>query len=108
MDKNLIKKRYLQKIKQLQKFNKAYFEKSVPLISDAKYDEFKKEIINLENRYDFLSHQYSPTIVIGHKPSKNFKKVLHKVPMLSLANAFSVSDLENFEKKIRNYRNIDK
>ena len=108
MDKNLIKKKYLQKIKQLQKFNKAYFEKSVPLISDAKYDEFKKEIINLENRYDFLNHQYSPSVVIGHKPSKNFKKVLHKVPMLSLANAFSVSDLENFEKKIRNYLNIDK
>jgi DNA ligase (NAD+) len=108
MDKNLIKKKYLQKIKQLQKFNKAYFEKSVPLVSDAKYDEFKKEIINLENRYDFLSHTYSPSVVIGHKPSKNFKKVLHKVPMLSLANAFSVSDLENFEKKIRNYLNIDK
>ena len=108
MDKNLIKKKYLQKIKQLQKFNKAYFEKSVPLVSDAKYDEFKKEIINLENRYDFLNHQYSPSVVIGHKPSKNFKKVLHKVPMLSLANAFSVSDLENFEKKIRNYLNIDK
>ena len=108
MDKKLIKKKYLQKIKQLQKFNKAYFEKSVPLVSDAKYDEFKKEIINLENRYDFLNHQYSPSVVIGHKPSKNFKKVLHKVPMLSLANAFSVSDLENFEKKIRNYLNIDK
>jgi DNA ligase (NAD+) len=108
MDKNLIKKKYLQKIKQLQKFNKAYFEKSVPLVSDAKYDEFKKEIINLENRYDFLSHPHSPSVVIGHKPSKNFKKVLHKVPMLSLANAFSVSDLENFEKKIRNYLNIDK
>src|SRR5210317_464602 len=108
MDKNLIKKKYLKKIKQLQKFNKAYFEKSAPLVSDAKYDEFKKEIINLENRYDFLNHQYSPSVVIGHKPSKNFKKVLHKVPMLSLANAFSVSDLENFEKKIRNYLNIDK
>ena len=108
MDKKLIKKKYLQKIKQLQKFNKAYFEKSVPLVSDAKYDEFKKEIINLENRYDFLNHQYSPSVVIGHKPSKNFKKVLHKVPMLSLANAFSVSDLENFEKKITNYLNIDK
>ena len=108
MDKNLIKKKYLQKIKQLQKFNKAYFEKSVPLVSDAKYDEFKKEIINLENRYDFLSHPYSPSVVIGHKPSKNFKKFPHKVPMLSLANAFSVSDLENFEKKIRNYLNIDK
>ena len=40
---------------------------------------------------------------MGFKPSKNFKKVLHKVPMLSLANAFSEEDLLNFEKKILNF-----
>ena len=40
---------------------------------------------------------------MGFKPSKNFKKVEHKVPMLSLANAFSEEDLLNFEKKILNF-----
>ena len=45
---------------------------------------------------------------MGFKPSKNFKKVLHKVPMLSLANAFDKEDLINFEKKIINYLNLNK
>ena len=39
----------------------------------------------------------------GYKPSKNFKKITHRVPMLSLANAFTEEDLNNFEKKILNY-----
>ena len=45
----------------------------------------------------------SPALIIGYKPSKNFKKVFHKVPMLSLSNAFSEEDLINFEKKIYNF-----
>ena len=40
---------------------------------------------------------------MGYKPSKNFKKIKHKVPMLSLANAFNEEDLINFEKRISNY-----
>ena len=45
----------------------------------------------------------SPSNSVGFKPSKNFKKATHKVPMLSLANAFTQEDLVNFEKKILNY-----
>ena len=44
--------------------------------------------------------------VVGYKPSKNFNKYPHKVPMLSLANAFTEEDLINFEKKILNYLSI--
>ena len=63
----------------------------------------KKEIINLEKKYKFLNHKNSPSKVVGFKPSKNFKKIQHKVPMLSLSNAFDEEDLINFEKKIKNY-----
>ena len=66
-------------------------------------DDLKKEIILLENKYAFLKSNNSPSKSVGHKPSKNFKKVSHKVPMLSLANAFSEEDLINFEKKIANF-----
>ena len=45
---------------------------------------------------------------VGFKPSKNFKKVDHKVPMLSLGNAFNKDDLINFEKKILNFLNLKK
>ena len=64
---------------------------------------YKKEIILLETKYNFLRSKDSPQEIVGFKPSKNFKKVLHRAPMLSLANAFSEQDLIDFEKKILNY-----
>jgi DNA ligase (NAD+) len=73
------------------------------LVSDQIYDILKKEIILLEKENNFLRSKNSPQEIVGFKPSKNFKKILHKVPMLSLANAFSEEDLLNFEKKILNF-----
>ncbi len=103
MKKKEIYKKYIEKINLITKFNKFYFEKSAPLVSDKEYDELKKEITNLEKEYNFLKSKKSPSEIVGHKPSKNFKKVLHRIPMLSLANAFSEEDLKNFEKKITNF-----
>ncbi len=100
---DLIKKEYLKKIKLLNHYNKKYYDESKPELSDADYDLFKKEIQKIEEKYSFLKTLNTPTIQVGFKPSKNFKKVRHKVPMLSLANAFSENDLINFEKKIKNY-----
>ena len=100
---DLIKKEYLKKLKLLKYHNKKYYDESKPELSDADYDLFKKEIQKLEEKYSFLKKLDSPTAQVGFKPSKNFKKVSHKVPMLSLANAFSEQDLINFEKKIKNY-----
>ncbi len=103
MKKEEIIRLYKEKIKSFTYNNFLYFEKSTPEISDAEFDALKKEILNLEKDYTFLKHKDSPSKNIGFKPSKNFKKVLHKVPMLSLANAFSEEDLKNFEKKIFNF-----
>ena len=108
MNKNLIIRKYLKKIKLLQKHNKHYHDKDKPVISDQDFDLLKNEIINLENKYLFLENERSPTKSIGFKPSKNFLKVKHKVPMLSLGNAFSEEDLKNFEKKIINYLSLKK
>ena len=68
-------------------------------ISDSNFDQLKKEILDLEKKFSFLKSKDSPSKVLGFKPSKNFNKVSHKKPMLSLANAFSEEDLKNFEKK---------
>ena len=103
MKKEEIIKEYKKKIKLVKKFNQFYFDKSSPIVSDKEYDDLKKETILLENKYNFLKSKTSLSEVVGHKPSKNFKKLEHKVPMLSLANAFSEDDLINFEKKITNY-----
>ena len=103
MSNQLIQKEYIKKVKLINYYNKKYYNDNVSEISDSEYDLLKKEIIDLEKRNKFLKSKYSPAKIIGHKPSKNFKKVSHKVPMLSLANAFSETDLKNFEKKILNY-----
>ena len=106
MDKKTIKSQYNEKIKFITKLNKNYYNNNNPLVSDAEYDDLKKEILLLEQNYKFLKSKNSPSKIIGHKPSKNFKKSLHKVPMLSLGNAFSEEDLENFEKKIKNFLSL--
>ena len=108
MSNEEIKKNYLKKIKKITKFNESYYNKNNPLVSDGEYDLLKKEIISLEQQYDFLDHKDSPSKNVGFKPSKNFKKIDHKVPMLSLAKASSEEDLINFEKKIINYLNEKK
>ena len=101
---------YLKKIDLLQKYNKSYYDKNRPIVSDQEFDILKKDIISLENKYTFLKSGYSPTKSVGFKPSKNFQKIKHKVPMLSLGNAFNEEDLKKFEKKIINFlslRNAD-
>jgi len=107
MNEELIKNKYKKKIRLINRYNQKYYNKSVSEISDAEYDALKKEILLLEKKYDFLKDKNSPSINVGHKPLKHFKKGTHKVPMLSLGNAFSEADLENFEKKILNYLNKD-
>ena len=103
MNENLIKKKYQEKIKSLNYYNKKYYDESISEISDSKFDILKKEIIELEKKYNFLKSKNSPQFQVGFKPSKNFKKVAHRVSMLSLANAFSEEDLLNFEKRIFNF-----
>jgi len=103
MNKDLIKEDYLEKIKLLQKYNKYYHDKNKPIVSDQEFDLLKKDIIDLEKNYKFLKNKQSPTESVGFKPSKNFYKVKHKIPMLSLGNAFNEEDLKNFEKKIVNF-----
>ncbi len=103
MNDEKIEHDYLKKISLLKKYNKKYFNENISIISDADYDVLKKEIFLLEKKHSFLSHRDSPSKNVGYKPSKNFKKVFHKVPMLSLSNAFGEEDLKNFEKKILNY-----
>ena len=103
-----IKEDYLKKIQIYKKYNEAYFNKSNPLVDDNVYDNLKKEILILEKKYPFLKDKESPSLNVGFKPSKNFKKVKHKVPMLSLNNAFNREDLVNFEKKILNFLNLER
>ena len=101
-----IKKIYSQKIKKIKKHNELYFSESRPEILDSEYDKLKKEVIELEKKYNFLNDKFSPTNKVGFRPSKNFIKSKHRVRMLSLSNVFNQKDLINFEKKINNFLNF--
>ena len=107
MTNRSILEKYNKKIENLQKHNRLYYDKNSPKISDAEYDALKKEILDLEKQYEFLESDNSPSKIVGFKPSKNFKKVKHRIPMLSLSNAFDKDDLVNFLKKIKNYLSLD-
>jgi len=100
MNKKVIEIEYNKKIKLYDKYNKYYYNNSSPKISDKEFDQLKNDILLLEKKYKFINSKKSPSKTVGYKPSKNFKKVEHRVSMLSLSNAFSEEDLNNFEKKI--------
>ena len=106
-EKKNIKKLYLEKIKKLIKFNKAYFEKDSPIVTDEKFDELKKELLDMVKKNPFLKEIKNIEEIVGSSPSNKFKKVKHSKPMLSLSNAFNKEDMFDFEKKIKNFLNID-
>ncbi len=103
MNKKEIRKDYNSKIDLIKRYNKFYYDKSNPIVTDKEYDELRKKVLLLEKKYDFLNSKNSPSKIVGHRPSKNFKKASHRVPMLSLANAFDKDDLLNYEKRILNF-----
>ena len=103
MDKKEIQKLYQKKIKLLNRYNQYYYDKNKSLVDDKIYVELKTNILSLEKKNNFLITKESPSKIVGYKPSKNFKKSTHRIPMLSLANAFSEEDLLNFEKRILNF-----
>ena len=106
--KSLSLKEYKEKITLIEKLNKAYYHNDKPLVSDAEYDKIKKDILDFEKKNSEIADKDSPTKKVGFAPSEKFSKVKHLVPMLSLDNAFTKDDVEDFLKKIRNYLNYEK
>ena len=106
MNKKKIIELHNSKIKLLKKHNNFYYNKDAPKISDAEYDNLKKEILDLENKYQFLKKNNSINLIIGSKPLNKFKKVKHLSPMLSLSNAFNIDDMNDFINKIKNFLNF--
>lgn len=106
--KSLSLKEYKEKIALIEKLNKAYYHNDKPSVSDAEYDKIKKNILDFEKKNPDIADKNSPTKKVGFAPSEKFSKVKHLVPMLSLDNAFTSDDVEDFLKKIRNYLNFEK
>ncbi|HET7770962.1 MAG TPA: NAD-dependent DNA ligase LigA, partial [Chloroflexota bacterium] len=88
--------------REIERHNRLYYNEAAPEISDAEYDALFRELQELEAAHPELATPDSPTLRVGSKPSEGFAPVTHRVPMLSLANAFSDEDVAAFDQRVRN------
>ncbi len=91
---------------EISKHDEAYYRNDAPLVSDAKYDELKKQLENYKTQYPQFFDESDEKI--GAKSLEAFSKVTHSKPMLSLSNAFDKNDLEDFIERISRFLGIDK
>ena len=72
-----------------------------PTISDQEYDKYLRELFDLEEQYPEYIREDSPTRRVGGKVLDEFKKITHKIPMMSLSNVFNESEIRDFDERIR-------
>ena len=85
----------------LEEANHRYYVLDAPTISDAEYDRLFRELQNLEAQHPELATPDSPTLRVGAAPLEAFGTVRHRVPMLSLNNAFADEEVEAFDRRVR-------
>ena len=86
---------------QIAEANYRYYALDEPTITDAEYDRLMRELEALEAAHPELRTSDSPTQRVGAAPSREFAEVRHAIPMLSLANAFSDEEVDDFVRRIR-------
>ncbi len=84
-----------------------YYVLDAPSASDAEYDALMRELVALEERHPSLQTADSPTQRVGGSASDTFAPVIHRVPMLSLNNAFTGDEVEAFDRRIREALDAD-
>jgi len=86
--------------RQIEQHNRQYHELDRPQITDAEYDALLRQLVEMESRHPELLTPDSPTQRVGSPPSQAFAKVTHRVPMLSLANAFEREEVREFDRRV--------
>ena len=85
----------------INRYDYEYYSLAQPSISDYEYDMLMKELEKLEQEHPELITSTSPTQRISGQPTKEFPTVIHKTPMLSLANTYNEQEIIDFDKRIR-------
>ena len=93
--------------REIEYHNYRYYSLDNPAISDAEYDKLFRELLDIEREYPELVSPDSPTQRVGSEPQEKFRKVEHRNPMLSLANAFNEAEIKAFHKRITNLLGVD-
>lgn len=101
MDEKEAKKEIERLRKEINYHNYRYYVLNDPVISDYEYDIIYKRLVELEKQFPHLITFDSPTQRVGGEPLKEFKTVVHEIPMLSLDNTYTYEELKEFDKRIR-------
>jgi DNA ligase (NAD+) len=88
---------------QIHYHNYRYYVLDDPVISDAEFDRLMQELQNIEAEFPGLVTPDSPTQRVGAPPLEKFASVPHRIPMLSLENAFSEAEAREFEDRLKRY-----
>ena len=101
-----IQEKYTKLRSEIEYHNNLYYNEDNPIISDMEYDFLIRELKELEQEYPELMEnnengENSPTEKIGGTASEKFSKVRHRVPMLSLSNTYNISEIEDFDKRVK-------
>ncbi len=91
----------------LKRHDEAYHRDDAPQIGDAEYDALRRRNRAIEARFPALRRADSPEDRVGAKPREGFAQVEHRAPMLSLSNAFSREDVEDFVDRVRRFLSLD-
>ncbi|TCL69986.1 DNA ligase (NAD+) [Hydrogenispora ethanolica] len=87
--------------KTIEHHNELYYNQDAPEISDLEYDELMRRLIQLETEYPEYLTPDSPSQRVGGQPLAGFESVRHRVPLLSLANAYSPEELRAFDERVK-------
>ena len=98
--------RLMRLAKEIARHNRAYHDRDAPEVSDAEFDALVRENAALEAQYPHLVRADSPSRVVGAAPTSSLAKVPHAKPMLSLENAFSDAEVEEFVGRVRRFLNL--
>ncbi|WP_449538661.1 NAD-dependent DNA ligase LigA [Ferdinandcohnia sp. Marseille-Q9671] len=101
MEKVTAQKRVQELHELLNRYNYEYHVLDKPSVPDAEYDRLLRELIQLEDEHPDLKTTDSPTVRVGGHVLESFQKVEHRIPMLSLGNAFNEQDLRDFDRRAR-------
>src|SRR6186713_195262 len=91
----------------IENHNYRYYVLDDPEVSDAQFDALMRELQQLESKHPELADADSPTQRVGGQASREFRAVVHAVPMLSLDNAFSEQNIIDFDRRARERLDVE-
>ena len=107
LDEAQAKTRISELVPELVRHNRLYHQLDAAEISDREYDLLFRELELLEQRFPWLVRKDSPTNKVGFTPVESLVPFEHRTPMLSLSNAFSSDELEDFDSRVRRFLGDD-